>query len=276
MDGLHQRLLRNYSRFLETDLDEDEERQAQLERRKQEQEQQEEQEEENLNPFHNEGIPVLSWWRRTVTALLDADEKPLRDRLDIFHTMSKAYTAALSTCTTLTSSARGSGSLINYALHTFTQEAASAVRKNRSIPRSTLKRLKTIARLWFHALLQGFETCQLIGFHEKEPWAIWEKMQALVPVPELWSTLVLQYVVYEAQHNYIYGCFYIDDMHYRLTAIAASKKNEEGDAGAKGEPGSIAKSDFVKQTYNFRRSHDENGCVAHAGNLLFQRRFWHG
>jgi hypothetical protein len=63
----------------------------------------------------------------------------------------------------------------------------------------------------------------------------------------------------------MYGCFYVDDMHYRLTAL----KND-----GEGASGSMAGSDFVKQTYNFRKLHDEYSCIAYPGNPLFQRRFW--
>ena len=258
---MQEALLRNYSRFIKEDLEE-------VERRRRHRSDSDEEEEPHSNPnmFHTKDVLSLPRWRKTVAALLDAEDKSLRDRLNIFHTMAQAYTATVSAASSTNPSPIRSA-FINYILYTFSSEAVAAMKRGREIPEQVLKRLKTIARLWFHALLQGYETCQLVGFHDEvDPWVAWEKMQASVPVPELWSTLVLQYVAYEAQHNYMYGCFYVDDMHYRLTAL----KND-----GEGASGSMAGSDFVKQTYNFRKLHDEYSCVAHPANPLFQRRFWH-
>lgn len=275
---LQEKLLRNYIRLITEDLEEAGHRR----RRRSDSDGEEEVPRSNSNLFHTKEILHLPRWRKAVAALLDAEDKSLRERLTIFHTMAQAYTATLSASSTSylnTSPIRSA--FINYLLYTFSLEAIAATKRGREIPEQVSKRLKTIARLWFHALLQGYETCQLVGFHDEvEPWLVWQKMQTSVPVPELWSTLVLQYVAYEAQHNYLYGCFYVDDMHYRLTAIQAYEENEKGSETEaaeepKGEPGSSAKSDFVKQTYNFKTLHDEYSCVAHPSNPLFQRRFWH-
>jgi hypothetical protein len=267
MSDLHEKLLQNYSRFLMEDIEEEERWRSRHRPSGDDTDTKEEEADSHPNPFHNKEIWSLSRWRRTVTALLDAEDKPLRERIDIFHTMSKAYTAVLSSLTTSapnTSPIRSA--FINYLLHAFTQEALDNTRRGRPIPEKVTQRLKTIARLWFHALLQGFETCQLVGFHEKEPWAVWEKMQMTMPIPELWTTMVLQYYAYEVQYNYIYGSFLIEDMHFHRTSL----KTEDGE----GTKGSAAESDFIKQTYGFRAAHDEALCFVYPGNPLFQRRVW--
>jgi hypothetical protein len=267
---IQEKLLQNYSRLLEEDIHEMEEQERRRSRHRpsgDDTDTEEEEPDSHPNPFYGRNVPKLRQWRRAITSLLDAEDKPLRERLDIFHTMSKAYTAIFSNRTSFSLNIPPIGSaFINYVLHTFTLEASYLARQGRTIPEALQKRLQTIARLWFHALLQGFETCQLVGFHEKEPWAVWEKMQTALPVPELWSTLVLQYVAYEAQYNYLYGCFYIKDMHFHLTAL----KSEDGE----GTKGSEAESTFIKQTYAFCAAHDEAHCFVYPGNPLFQRRFW--
>ncbi len=88
---MQEALLRNYSRFITEDLEE-------VERRRRHRSDSDEEEEPRSNPnlFHTKDVLSLPRWRKTVAALLDAEEKPLRNRLDIFHTMAQAYTATVS------------------------------------------------------------------------------------------------------------------------------------------------------------------------------------
>ena len=257
MESLHERLLQNYGRFLEEDLQADSDRRQRLADRSATRSDDEEEVSVNPNPFYDKEAPNLPHWKRTVFALLDAEDKPLRDRLAIFHTMAKAYSNAVAS--------HSPTAFLNYVLHITTQEAADALGHSRIVPPHTLRRLKQVASLWYNALLQGYERCQLVGFQDRDPWTIWEGMQTTVPVPELWRSMVLQYCAYEAQYNHIYGCFLIKDMYAHRTAIGS-----DGTA----IPGSSARASlFVQQTYDFSRQHDETCCLGYSGNPLFQRRY---
>jgi hypothetical protein len=229
----------------------------------------------DYNPFECPGAPSLPRWEQLLKKFIDNDEVIAIRKVHVLITMARAYNATVhapsatapETSPPLASQIEAYGISLNpYArVPSFLQYALSVLTRSLNEEDGVLStkeqtRLMRFARVWFYALLQGSVDCVLVGYHTIDPYHIWLRMGKRIPVPELWHTLILQYISYEYRFGYSYYDFLNADMYKRLAHL---RDEEEPVAGTD------APNDFFKSTYNFKELYDEFRCLPHGCNVLF-------
>lgn len=229
---------------------------------------------DTYNPFGFPGAPVLPRWEQILKKFIDNDEVTTIRKVHVLMAMARAYNTTVHVPSPALSSpheshikAYGSRlhthadapSFIQYALTILTRSVDD---EDGVLSSKEKTRLTRFARVWFYALLQGSVDCILVGYQNVDPWHIWLRMAKQIPVPELFHTLVLQYISYEYRFGYSYCDFLSKDMYAKLAHL----RNEDQDHPTAGPD---APDEFTKATYNFKEFYDEFRCLPHACNALF-------